>query len=188
MLSCLLVSDFWGPMDCSPPGSSVHGDSPSKNTGVGCPALLQRIFPVQGRLLSFLHFPCSICILLPPQLFRFSCCVSAILQTNTSCKLLMPIKNIKIVLYSVQFSCLVVSDFLQPKDCSTQPGLPVHHQLPEFTQTHVHWVSGAIQPSHQWHSKTSSVTLPVFWNKQDNCHGSEGNGFTVIPRHIMMSL
>ena len=32
-------------------------------------------------------------------------------------------------------------------DCST-PGLPVHHQLPEFTQTHIHWVSDAIQPSH----------------------------------------
>ena len=32
-------------------------------------------------------------------------------------------------------------------DCST-PGLPVHHQLPEFTQTYVHWVSDAIQPSH----------------------------------------
>ena len=32
-------------------------------------------------------------------------------------------------------------------ECST-PGLPVHHQLPEFTQTHVHWVSDAIQPSH----------------------------------------
>ena len=32
-------------------------------------------------------------------------------------------------------------------DCST-PGLPVHHQLPEFTQTHVHWVSDAIQSSH----------------------------------------
>ena len=34
-----------------------------------------------------------------------------------------------------------------PMDCST-PGLPVHHQLPEFAQTHVHWVSDAIQPSH----------------------------------------
>ena len=32
-------------------------------------------------------------------------------------------------------------------NCST-PGLPVHHQLPEFTQTHVHWVGDAIQPSH----------------------------------------
>ena len=32
-------------------------------------------------------------------------------------------------------------------DCST-PGLPIHHQLPEFTQIHFHWVSDAIQPSH----------------------------------------
>ena len=37
--------------------------------------------------------------------------------------------------------------FVTPMDCST-PGLPVHHQLPEFTQTHVHWVGDAIQPSH----------------------------------------
>ena len=36
------------PMDCSPPGFSVHGDSPGKNTGVGCHALLQGIFPTQG--------------------------------------------------------------------------------------------------------------------------------------------
>ena len=35
-------------MDCSPPGSSVHGDSPGKNTGVGCHALLRGIFPTQG--------------------------------------------------------------------------------------------------------------------------------------------
>ena len=35
-------------MDCSPPGSSVHGDCPGKNTGVGCHALLQGIFPTQG--------------------------------------------------------------------------------------------------------------------------------------------
>ena len=41
----------------------------------------------------------------------------------------------------------VVSDFCDPMDCS-MPGLPVHHQLPEFTQTHVHWVGDAIQPSH----------------------------------------
>ena len=45
---------------------------------------------------------------------------------------------------SVTQSCPAVCD---PIDCST-PGLPVHHQLLEFTQTHVHWVSDAIQPSH----------------------------------------
>ena len=36
------------PMHCSPPGSSVHEDSPGKNTGVGCCALQQGIFPTQG--------------------------------------------------------------------------------------------------------------------------------------------
>ena len=41
-------------------------------------------------------------------------------------------------------SCLTLCD---PMNRST-PGLPVHHQLPESTQTHVHWVSDAIQPSH----------------------------------------
>ena len=43
--SCPSLCD---PMDCSPPGSSVRGDSPCKNTGVGCHALLQGIFPTQG--------------------------------------------------------------------------------------------------------------------------------------------
>ena len=39
----------------SPPGSSLHGDSPGKNTGVGCHALLQGIFPTQRSNPSFLH-------------------------------------------------------------------------------------------------------------------------------------
>ena len=43
--SCLTLCN---PLDCSPPGSSVHGDSPGKNTGVGCHALLQGIFPTHG--------------------------------------------------------------------------------------------------------------------------------------------
>ena len=47
----------------------------------------------------------------------------------------------------VQFSRSVVSDALRPHGLHT-PGLPVHHQLPELTQTHVHWVSDAIQASH----------------------------------------
>ena len=36
------------PMDCNPPGSSIHWDSPGKNTAVGCHFFLQRIFPTQG--------------------------------------------------------------------------------------------------------------------------------------------
>ena len=44
-----------------------------------------------------------------------------------------------------------------PMDCST-PGLPVHHQLLELAQTHVHWISDAIQPSHS----LSFPSLPAF--------------------------
>ena len=43
--SCLAFCDT---MECSPPGSSVHGDSPGENTGVGCHALLQGIFSTPG--------------------------------------------------------------------------------------------------------------------------------------------
>ena len=48
------------PMDCSLTGSSVHGDSPGKNTGVACHSLLQGIFPTQGLnqdLLDFRQIP-----------------------------------------------------------------------------------------------------------------------------------
>ena len=45
---------------------------------------------------------------------------------------------------SVAQSCPTLCD---PRDCST-PGFPVHHQLPELAQTHVHWISDAIQPSY----------------------------------------
>ena len=51
--------------------------------------------------------------------------------------------------WSIQFSSVTQScpTLCNPMDCST-PGLPVHHQLPELTQTHVLWVGDAIQPSH----------------------------------------
>ena len=45
---------------------------------------------------------------------------------------------------SVAQSCPILCD---PMDCST-PGLSIHHQLPKIAQTHIHWVSDAIQPSH----------------------------------------
>ena len=71
-------------------------------------------------------------------------------------------ENIYMCIYicaSVQFSsvtqlCLTLCD---PMECST-PGLSVHHQLPEFAQTHVHWVGDAIQPSHP----LSSPSPPTF--------------------------
>ena len=55
---------------------------------------------------------------------------------------------------SVALSCLTLCN---PMDCRIR-GLPVHHQLLEFTQTHVHWVGDAIQPSHP----LSSPSPPTF--------------------------
>ena len=53
--SCLTVCN---PTDCSPPGSSIHGDSPGESTGVGCHTLLQGIFPTQTLNPSLTHCRC----------------------------------------------------------------------------------------------------------------------------------
>ena len=59
------------------------------------------------------------------------------------------LEGVECSLMAVQFSSVTQSHLTlcDLMDCSTS-GLPVHHQFPEFTQTHVHWVSDAIQPSH----------------------------------------
>ena len=59
-----------------------------------------------------------------------------------------------------QFSSVAQScpTLCNPMDCS-MPGLPVHHQLLEFTQIHLHWVSDAIQPSHPLSSPSSALNL-----------------------------
>ena len=59
---------------------------------------------------------------------------------------------------SVTQSCPTLCD---PMNCS-MPGILVHHQLPEFTQTHVHWAGDAIQPYHP----LSSPSLPAFYLSQ----------------------
>ena len=73
-------------------------------------------------------------------------------------------------------------------DCST-PGLPVYHQLPEFTQTHVHWVGDAIQPSHplspfssHHHSFPASGFFPM---SQLFASGGQSIGASalVLPKH-----
>ena len=55
----------------------------------------------------------------------------------------------------------------------SRPGLPVHHQLPEFTQTHVHWDSDIIQPSHLLLSPSPSAlnlsSIRVFSNESAHC-------------------
>ena len=75
-----------------------------------------------------------------------------ILVSNDSTLLSNP--NPNPTCYSVTQSCPMLCD---PTDCS-MPGLPVHHHLRELAQTHVHWVSGDIQPSHP----LSSPSSPAF--------------------------
>ena len=60
--------------------------------------------------------------------------------------------------WSFAKSCLT---FYEPMDCS-MPGLPVHHQLLELTQAHVHWIGDAMQPSHP----LSSLSPPAFYLSQ----------------------
>ena len=86
----------------------------------------------------------------------------------------MTVYNLNVQFSSVIQLCLTLCD---PMDCSTT-GLLVHHQLPEFAQTHVHWVSDAIQPSHPLSSPflppsilpsvrvfSNELVLPIRWPK-----------------------
>ena len=87
-------------------------------------------------------------------------------QVPTEALFLFPgLRSIKICLLSaaVQFSSVAQScpTLFDPMDCS-MTGLPVNHQLPEFTQTHVHWIGDAIQPSHP----LSSPFSPAFNHSQ----------------------
>ena len=73
---------------------------------------------------------------------------------------------------SVAQSCPTLCDPMN----HNMPGLPVHHQLPEFTQTHVHQVRDAIQPSHP----LSSPSLPAF-----NLAQHQGLFWWVISSHLV---
>ena len=76
--------------------------------------------------------------------------------TNSSC-----ISAKCTLTYSVQFSSVAQScqTLCYPMNRST-PGLPVHHQLLEFTQTHIHRVSDVIQPSHPLSSPSAPAPNP----------------------------
>ena len=68
---------------------------------------------------------------------------------------------IELLLMSVRFSSVAQScpTLCDPMNCST-PGLPVHHKVPELTQTHIHRVGDAIQPSHPRSSPSPPAPNP----------------------------
>ena len=94
--------------------------------------------------------------------------------------------------YNTQFSlvaqsCLTLCD---PMNHST-PGLHVHHQLPEFTQTRVHRVSDAIQPSHPWSSLSPPAPNPSqhqsFPMSQLFAWGGQGIGVSASASVLLMN-
>ena len=97
------------------------------------------------------------------------------------------------LLCSVQFSSFAQSylTLCDPMDCS-MPGLPVHHQLSELTQTHVHRIGAAIQPSHHLSSPSPpAFTFPAsgsFQMSQFFTSGSQSIGVSasasVLPMNI----
>ena len=107
-------------MDCSPPGSSVLGI-------------------LQARIQEWVAMPFSSGSLQPRDRTQVLCIAGRFFTIWATRKALKYI--------TVQFSRSVVSDSWRPVKYST-PGLPVHCQLTEFTQTHVHCVGDTIQPSH----------------------------------------
>ena len=126
------------PMDCSPPGSSVHGIfqarilkwvAISSSRGSSSPRILN------PSLLHLLHWQVD------------SLPLNHLGSPKEQC--------------SVQFSSVahLYLTLCNPMNCST-PGLPIQHQLPRFTQTHVHRVNDAIQPSHPHPLSSPSPPAP----------------------------
>ena len=161
--SCVTFCD---PVDCSPPGSSVLGISQSRilewiaisySKGLNLHLLHWQVdsLPLHhlGSPMYTLHLiTCykekspSLPLTPFPKLLlnKQQQKGPQIVDFGLICSGLPYHRSVGQSISSVAQSCLTLCD---PMDCST-PGLPVHHQLQEFTQTHVHWVGDAIQPSH----------------------------------------
>ena len=134
-----VVSDSLQPVDCSPPSSSAHGILQARilewvaisfSRGSSRPRDRTQVSHIAGR--------------------HFNLCA-------TREALLTTVKS----LLCAQFRSLAKSYMtLCDRMSRSMPGLPVHHHLPEFTQTHVHRVSDAIQPSHPLSSPSSPTPNP----------------------------
>ena len=129
-------------MDCSTPGSPVHHHLPELVKAT----CIELVMPSN-------HLICCHCLLLLPSIFPsirvFSNESALHIRWPKYCSFSISPSSEYSGLISFQFSSVaqLCPTLCDPMNRST-PGLPVHHQLPEFTQTHVHRVDDAIQPSH----------------------------------------
>ena len=125
-------------------------DSPGKNTGVGC-HFLYRCMEVKSE--SQVSKSClTLCDLMDCSLPGSS--IHGIFQARV-----LEWDAIAFSHSDTQFSSVTQSCLCDPMSHST-PGLPVHHHLPEFTQTHIHRVCDAIQPSHPLSSPSPPALNP----------------------------
>ena len=138
--SCLTLCD---PMDCSTPDSMSITNSWS----------LLKLMSIE------LVMPSNHLILSPQKLVELPFIDKNSVSTFNLLEQDRVLGLADIKVQSVQFSHSVVSDSLRPHE-SQHAGLPVHHQLPEFTQTHVHRVSDATQPSQPLSSPSPPAPNP----------------------------
>ena len=156
------MSDSCDPMDCSATGSSVHWisqakllewlpfpsprDLPDPGIKPSTPSLQAKSLPTEssGRPIS------------QSQRNEHNKTKTDTFATIQWHQLSSP--KLLLLFSSVQFSSVTQScpTLCDPMNCS-MPALPIHHQLPEFTQTHVHQIGDAIQPSHP----LTSPSLPA---------------------------
>ena len=138
------MSNSQRPHGLQPTGLLRPWDFPGKSTGVGC-----------HHLLRLSHCSCV-------QLFATPWTVAYQVPPSMGFSRQEYWSGLPLAIYYIFYSmCVLVTQssptLCDPMNCS-MPGLPVHHQLPEFTQTHVHRVDDAIQPSHP----PSSPSPPAF--------------------------
>ena len=91
---------------------------------------------------------------------------------------------------SVQFNCSGMSDSVTPMDCST-PDFPVHHQLLELAQTHVHRVGDTIQPFHPLSSPSPPQDFPAsgcFPVSKLFASGGQSIGVSASPSLLLMNI
>ena len=136
---------------------SVESVMASSHLVLCCPLLLPSIFP-SIRIYHVLYFIAQSC--------RTLCDLMDCSLPGSSVQGDSPVNNTGVSCHALLQGGCSVSSVAQscPTLCDpmnrSMPGLPVHHQLPEFTQTGVHWVGAAIQPSHPLSSPSPPAPNP----------------------------